>query len=260
MAFLFSTFFVLVLGCGVDSFKLFNRLQNSGRMSTFSLNAKYNEDPNISNSVKAGRRKMGPPQRKLSSRDDEASSYGRVSVYCVASSIDLPALCTHVFRRSFGNNELQPGERPELVMTRGQSGGDEALDDDVLHVSNAPLFMSGNDTYQKISASQWSGDSEQWDDTFMLAEGDSSTGGDRSESDQLWKTRETLLMATQDIFYFDYGCVVFWGLTPREEKAAISELSKFVIDPVNPSELDDSFDKMQFYFDRKGNPQRSLHI
>jgi uncharacterized Rmd1/YagE family protein len=52
------------------------------------------------------------------------------------------------------------------------------------------------------------------------------------------QTRKMLAMATQDIFYFEYGCVVFWGLSPREEKAAMTELSAFTIDPVSPVELE----------------------
>lgn len=52
------------------------------------------------------------------------------------------------------------------------------------------------------------------------------------------KTKEMLAMFTQDIFYFDYGCVVFWGLSPREEKAAMTELTAFTVDPVSPVQLE----------------------
>ena len=38
-----------------------------------------------------------------------------------------------------------------------------------------------------------------------------------------WKSREKILMTNKDIFYFDYGCVVFWGLTIQEEKIAIKD-------------------------------------
>ena len=46
-------------------------------------------------------------------------------------------------------------------------------------------------------------------------------------SDEEWKQRELLMMTTQDIFYFDYGCVVFWGLSIAEEQAALAELATF---------------------------------
>jgi len=83
---------------------------------------------------------------------------------------------------------------------------------------------------------------------------------DDDEEGMAWKTKESLLMATQDIFYFDYGCVVFWGLTPREEKAALDELVSFTIDPVSKQELDNSYDTMEFVFDRKANPQRPIRF
>jgi uncharacterized Rmd1/YagE family protein len=35
-------------------------------------------------------------------------------------------------------------------------------------------------------------------------------------------------MTGQDVFYYEYGTVVFWGLSPLEEKAAITELGPFV--------------------------------
>jgi len=98
----------------------------------------------------------------------------------------------------------------------------------------------------------------QWDNDVI------DGGSERLETDEevdvTWKTRERLLMATQDIFYFDYGCVVFWGLSPREEKAALDELRSFTIDPVSEMELDNSYDTMEFVFDRKANPQRPIRF
>lgn len=61
---------------------------------------------------------------------------------------------------------------------------------------------------------------------------------DESSTDGNAQTRKMLAMATQDIFYFEYGCVVFWGLSPREEKAAMTELTAFTIDPVSSVELE----------------------
>ncbi len=47
-------------------------------------------------------------------------------------------------------------------------------------------------------------------------------------------------------------------MTPREEKAALDELKEFTIDKVTIEELTDSFDTMEFLFDRRANPQRPV--
>jgi uncharacterized Rmd1/YagE family protein len=53
-----------------------------------------------------------------------------------------------------------------------------------------------------------------------VQDGEYSSSAEKEEEDDTemyssLKARERLLMATQDIFYFDYGCVVFWGLTEQ---------------------------------------------
>ena len=45
--------------------------------------------------------RVGPPQRKLLIED--TNNYGRVSVHCVGSGINLPNLRAYIFRRGFGN-------------------------------------------------------------------------------------------------------------------------------------------------------------
>jgi uncharacterized Rmd1/YagE family protein len=169
-------------------------------------------------------------------------------VYCVGNAIDIQALRAHVFRRGFGNTNEQThnnddqSDSPELVLSRGLSGTTNT-DEEVLHVSNAPLFISL--------------ENKKHNSDFLTTE---SFDGSSDEEENNWKARERLLMTTQDIFYFDYGCVVFWGLTQAEEKAAMTELSKFTIEPVSPDELDNSYDTMEFVLDRKANPQRPIRF
>ena len=71
-----------------------------------------------------------------------------------------------------------------------------------------------------------------------------------SENDQTTMS-ELVVMRTQDIFYFGFGVVVMWGLTSAEEKAALAELSSplFTPRPVTPTELENSFDTMEYVFD-----------
>ncbi len=195
------------------------------------------------NSVNNSRKKMGRPQRKIVSENEYTSSTpGRVSVYCVGDALDLQALRTHIFRRGFGNQKspeaIANGETPALVLARGEATTESSgiIDDEVLHVSNAPLFVSYNNKNDNKENKYDENDGENNDDDI----------------------RERLLMATQDIFYFDYGCVVFWGLSSAEEKAAIDELALFTIEKNDENELESSYDTMEFVLDKKANPQRPI--
>lgn len=192
------------------------------------------------NSVNNSRKKMGRPQRKIVSENEYTSSApGRVSVYCVGDELDLQALRTHIFRRGFGNQKspeaIANGETPALVLARGEATTESSdiIDDEVLHVSNAPLFVSYNSNNKE----------NKYDENGVESNDD---------------IRERLLMATQDIFYFDYGCVVFWGLSAAEEKAAIDELALFTIEKNDENELESSYDTMEFVLDKKANPQRPI--
>ena len=251
------------------------------------------------------RRKLGPPQRKLIDKND-ISSLGRVSVYCVGSSINLLSLRAHVFRRGFSYNYYSKNkiesdssntsstESQDYVMTSlpnlmlSRRPEDVALDEEVLHISNAPSlylssalqssrynnYNSNNNHYNngnqyngppsKASSSSPPASSSSTIDTSTTT----TTGGDAGagtvcDSDKTIDNKDTisstdpsssdpnyntgggdvattapsssssthaddineeallarsdrqLVMLTQDIFYFEYGCVVFWGLSQR---------------------------------------------
>eukprot|EP00596_Hydrurales_sp_CCMP1899_P005621 CAMPEP_0119040468 /NCGR_PEP_ID=MMETSP1177-20130426/10394_1 /TAXON_ID=2985 /ORGANISM="Ochromonas sp, Strain CCMP1899" /LENGTH=406 /DNA_ID=CAMNT_0007005527 /DNA_START=46 /DNA_END=1263 /DNA_ORIENTATION=+ len=220
--------------------------------------------------TEARRKKVGPPNRKGKSGEENLAA-GRVSVYCIGSGLDLEALRAHVFRRGFGQGgaigTIVEGEEVKagLVLARDRPGDEDlGVDDEVLHVSNAPLFIA-----QTKKERRDTGNREDWElaqsaskDSPVSSEYESSKskGNEYDISDEEWKTRETLLMATQDIFYFGYGCVVFWGLSNREEKAAIAELSAFTIEPVTVMQQDTSYDTLDYVFDRKANPQRPIRF
>lgn len=216
---------------------LFNSVNNAGSSSNLTPRSKT---------------KVGRPQRKLAS--EESTSSGRVSVYCVGDSINIKALRAHVFRRGFGGNkEITNGtisSSSSLVLTR--SNYLEIEDDEVLHVSNAPLFITiDTNPYQRVH------DNSIWDNT--LDEASSRTERMAEQNDKnLWDAKESLLMATQDVFYFDYGCVVFWGLTIQEERAAMTELIPFSSGNISSEALEESFDTMNYVYDKKANPQRPI--
>lgn len=250
----------------------------------------------ISKSIPASdvvrRRKVGPPQRSGKSypEKEEALPAGRVSVYCLGSGLDLQALRAQVFRKVQKTQSDYNGTEAEELFR--QSGSYESpskrslideVDDEMLHVSNAPLFISIEnrsnyrskaDISDRFESTLSDGDSSEsrpfFGDSILSSDAESELDMDdlnrvvRIDEDDIsdteWKTRETLLMATQDIFYFEYGCVVFWGLSTREEKAAIAELSAFTIDAVSPTEQSTSYDTMEYVFDRKANPQRPIRF
>ena len=54
----------------------------------------------------------------------------------------------------------------------------------------------------------------------------SDEGSSNEEID--WNLLGQRVMSSQDIFYYDYGCVVMWGLSQNEEMAALEELKEFV--------------------------------
>ena len=183
------------------------------------------------------RRKVGPPQRssKQYSEREEALPAGRVSVYCLGSGLDLQALRAQVFRKvqktksnSNGTETEEPSSLKRDFEPVGKRSLIEEVDDEMLHVSNAPLFISieNRSNYRSKADS-----SERFVSTLskvdsvaseLLSDDVTSASGSEYEidgrdsivrideddiSDTEWKTRETLLMATQDIFYFDYGCL-----------------------------------------------------
>ena len=239
------------------------------------------------------RRKVGPPQRssKMNPLKEEALAAGRVSVYCLGSGLDLQALRAQVFRR--GIKSPSDTYTEENLLSNGLIAED-AADNEVLHVSNAPLFISvgkkgnsrpevndgkstqatpsalgltaGDNVYENIlpSGDQQASSKLEFEpsdrEKEMVDEDDNTFRDEDQISDTEWKNREVLLMATQDIFYFDYGCVVFWGLSTREEKAAIAELAAFTIDPVSTTEQSTSYDTLEYVFDRKANPQRPIRF
>jgi uncharacterized Rmd1/YagE family protein len=189
----------------------------------------------------------------------------RVSVYCVGAGLDLSALNAHVFRREFASSG--GGERDEsrkIVSSIGGGGSttggggsssSETTSDEVLHVSSDPsgnLWQEFVDRYGEGNNYESGGSSSSSVKT--------SEGGDNESNNIEWDYFGQQVMSTQDIFYYDYGCVVMWGLSIEEEKAALQELMEFVTDPCTEEELSESCDTLEFLFDHKVNPQRPVRF
>ena len=168
------------------------------------------------------RRKMGPPQRKLNQDQIESErATGRVSVYCVGAEIDLVALRAYVFRRGFGSSSTprDEGENPELVLARSR-GSIELEEDEMLHVTNAPLYVTGGLGTQRGEGVVSLDRDRESSSGGMVAAAAAAADLVRSdaqfgtESDSVidaeLKLKEQLLMATQDIFYVG-GTYCLWS-------------------------------------------------
>ena len=239
----------------------------------------------------SGNRKLGPPsrrsiqpQRPTAEEQTEQITTGRVSVHCVGSSINLAELRAHVFRRGFGtvSSDLVMDDiidRMSLKLDRSDS-------EEYLHISNEPMFVTTNaqgaagipDTNVKVllftslhftlllhltslATQPYAMAINYWSQEQQLENGDNDSGngnGNGQSQQEISRHMDAMLMATQDVFYFDYGCVVFWGLSQQEELAALDELAPFVEEPNNTEERESSTDSMDFQIDRKSNPQRPI--
>lgn len=211
---------------------------------------------------------MGPPLRK-NFANDPTQIVGRVSVYCVGAGLNLEGLRAHVFRRGFSgapgkqilsttlntvennkNPDPLPTDLSDMMLTRSISS-EKDIDDEVLHVSNSPLLMN----FKRIGKPNINTWERLETPSDLMAE------TDEVESDaEIVRENIMAFMATQDIFYFDYGCVVFWGLSLQEERAALTELGPFTIDSVSEMELKNSYDQMEYIYDKKANPQRPIRF
>jgi uncharacterized Rmd1/YagE family protein len=235
----------------VPSRRLSKRMQTKSKSISTSRGSKKDSRSRAKETLK-------PSSLASASGDDRLQKAGRVSVYCVGSSIDLEGLRGYIFRKSFGNegkSSLAPAsdknEESSTSVTRAHFtrasisdyDKDPDIDDeDVFHVTNAPLIISPLINEKKIDDASLS--------SLSTGASSSSLVLPASVSTMDWKTKEVLLMSLQDIFYFGYGCVVFWGLTKNEEKIALNELLPFVNEPVTAVELEDSHDDDEFCLER----------
>lgn len=58
---------------------------------------------------------------------------------------------------------------------------------------------------------------------------------------------------TPEVFAFDYGVVVVWGMTVAEEKRFLKEISRFEIEPLSPELIE--LEEFNFYYTREYQPR-----
>jgi uncharacterized Rmd1/YagE family protein len=175
--------------------------------------------------------RRGPLPRKQIKLNHEVKSVGRVSVYYVGSSIDLKGFRAHIFRKKFGGGD------EDLKITKQNQNFDEYV-----HLWNSPICITSDkdpeDRDEVLKNHVHVSHLEHNQVQVHSPEGENS---EYKEEDLDWKTKQMVALATQDVFYFQYGCVVFWGLTATEESTALAELAPFIKEPVNSEDLEERF-------------------
>jgi hypothetical protein len=165
-------------------------------------------------------RRKTPSRIIYDSDGDDTKSVGRVSVYSVGAGIDLDALKIHVFgSRNATNTPAAGADASDALAPAKAVVRDYGPTEEVLRVTNAPLLVSLDAQLSLLGEAREGSDVEQKREAAREAR------------------LQQVAMLTQDIFYFEYGVVVFWGLSSREESAALTELEPFVEDAVSPEEL-----------------------
>ena len=119
---------------------------------------------------------------------------------------------------------------------------DRSDSEEYLHISNESMFVTTNaqgaagipDTNVKVllftslhfttttllhlQRSPYAMAINYWSQEQQLENGDNDSGngnGNGQSQQEISRHMDAMLMATQDVFYFDYGCVVFWAVAAR---------------------------------------------
>ena len=200
-------------------------------------------------------RRAGNSQRRNMLKEENIHDIqvGRVSMYCVGAALDLKALRAAIFRRGFQDQGVQTSTDvdfetlPSLALAGDEFDSSSSDDDEVLHVSNASKDLL--ETREKMLFQQQGEMTQGVGTTTYNHEGNID-----------WTFYGEQVMSTKEIFYYDYGCVVMWGLSPPEERAVLDELEDFVEDACTDAEVQESFDTLEFVFDHKANPQRPIRF
>lgn len=73
-----------------------------------------------------------------------------------------------------------------------------------------------------------------------------ATSGDNDDDDDINRLDTTV--HTPEIFIFDYGTVVIWGMTPAQEARFLADISKFALSALRPE--DTQVENFNFYYAR----------
>ncbi|KAL1412469.1 sporulation protein rmd1 [Vanrija albida] len=193
----------------------------------------------------------------------EKAKLPRVTAYCTAASYNLPALQTYLaakpasYRthpRVFDTECLHtpylpppttgsalnrsPALKPVQPLTPVPEGNLLNLDDDdTVSYSPARLPVRSDATKRKTGFAKRPGGGNRWQN------GDEANDKNDAETDdEDWEEEEWV----PDVFLFEYGTVVIWGMTEKEEKAFLRSIKKFEIERLSSEDIE--MEDLNFYY------------
>ncbi|KAJ3334101.1 hypothetical protein HDU76_010223 [Blyttiomyces sp. JEL0837] len=187
----------------------------------------------------------------------DKNSLPRATAYCTANSYKMDHLMEYLISRKF-LNATSPKRYDEVIYTPygviPQDNDSCEYLDEVNDVNPLASFSNVDDSSNG---------------TFLVStDGDPVTRSPRSrpktgtdaprDSTTTRRTRVTyadLVRKTTvpELFFFDYGVVVMWGLTEEEEGAILNEIKPFQEDPIDPSELEP--ERFRYLYSKQQQPR-----
>ena len=192
----------------------------------------------------------------------------RVTAYCTANRYDMEAL-----QRFFKGRAKTRGANPKLI--------DECLYSPYSYTKSPPQLRGRTDPVSVYERRHSTGgesieEGQQRRETLMDADPDSPEDGytERPDIDTGPLHTEELLgpsiadddrpitdsipdfditVHTPEVFLFDYGVVVIWGMTHAQETRFLKDISKFELEKLSPDDVET--EHFNFYYTREYQPR-----
>ena len=168
----------------------------------------------------------------------------RVTAYCTASSYRMDDLMRYLKGRSWDKGAM-PKRIDECIYTPYRSGKSLAS-------SNGLPLTDGHSLHRRNSDSILSLDDRYGNMQNLLEESENGIGSptlskvpDISESNIGLDTNVEI----PEIFLFEYGAVVIWGMTVSEERRFLKEIAKFEVEKLSKDDI--QIEDFNFYYTKE---------
>ena len=192
----------------------------------------------------------------------------RVTAYCTANRYDMEALQRFFKGRaktrganpklideclyspySYGKGPPQPRSRPDPVMVyeRRHSTGGESIEEG--QQRRETLMDASPDSPEDGYTQRPNIDTGPLHSEELL--GPSIADDDRPITDSI--PDFDITVHTPEVFLFDYGVVVIWGMTQAQETRFLRDISKFELEKLSPDDVET--EHFNFYYTREYQPR-----
>ncbi|ORX40897.1 cytoplasm protein [Kockovaella imperatae] len=181
----------------------------------------------------------------------EKAKLPRVTAYCTAASYNLPALQAHLSSRpdSYRTHPrmfdtgclFTPYLPPPSASSSWRSPNlKPSTKHDAVPESDL-IDLNGDEGPEAPSKARSSGPRRKTG--FSKRPGGTRRAGDHADSDDEDFEEEVWV---PDVFLFEYGTVVIWGMTEKEEKSFLRGLKKFEVERLSPEDVE--MEDLNFYY------------